>query len=245
MKATKHKYDRLIKVLQLASFAFMAAMLIAGIVFIVSNNISVRNIDAITSHIHGGTLTVSLIIIAFTLIKSFTLVFPPIVLYFVAGVVLGNAPLAIAVNTVASALSLILPYFLGRFTGKEMLGTLENKFKAVKKLEAFTEENTWVVVFVLKVSGIIPSDLSSVIFGAMNIPFGKYFISANLGLLALNVSWSLIGAKGDLSEPLTYLYMLPIVACLLISLPFVLKARKKNCQKSDEADISRRQAGSK
>ena len=117
-----------------------------------------------------------------------------------------------------------------------MLSTLENKFKAVKKLEDFTEENTWVVVFVLKVSGIIPSDLSSVIFGAMNIPFAKYFIASNLGLLALNVSWSLIGAKGDLSDPLTYLYMLPIVICLVISLPFMLKARKKSRRKSDKAE---------
>ena len=236
MKAAEHKYDRLIKFLQLASFLFMGAMLIAGIVFIISNNISVRNIDAITSHIHGGTMTVSVLIIAFTLIKSFALVFPPIVLYFVAGVVLNNAPLAIAVNLIASALSLILPYFLGRFTGKDMLSTLENKFKAVKKLEDFTEENTWVVVFVLKVSGIIPSDLSSVIFGAMNIPFAKYFIASNLGLLALNVSWSLIGAKGDLSDPLTYLYMLPIVICLVISLPFMLKARKKSRRKPDKAE---------
>ncbi|MBR5827397.1 MAG: VTT domain-containing protein [Clostridia bacterium] len=236
MKAPEQKYDRLIKILQLASFAFMVAMLIACVVFIIANNISVRNIDAITSHIHGGTLTVSALIIAFTLIKSFALVFPPIILYFVAGVVLGNAPLAIAVNLIASALSLILPYFLGRFTGKEMLSTLENKFKAVKKLEDFTEENTWVVVFVLKVSGIIPSDLSSVIFGAMNIPFGKYFIASNLGLLALNVSWSLIGAKGDLANPLTYLYMLPIVICLVVSLPFILKARKRSRQKSDKAE---------
>ena len=228
MKATEQKYDRLIKFLQLVSFAFMAAMLISCIVFIISNNISVRNIDAITSHIHGGTLTVAIIIIAFTVIKSFALVFPPIILYFVAGVVLNNAPLAIAVNFIASALSLILPYFLGRFTGKDMLSTLEKKFKAVRKLEDFTEENTWVVVFVLKVSGIIPSDLSSVIFGAMNIPFSKYFIASNLGLLALNVSWSLIGAKGDLSNPLTYLYMLPIIICLAVSLPFMLKARKKS-----------------
>lgn len=236
MKVTEHKYDRLIKFLQFLSFFFMAVMLVACIIFIAKNNISVRNIDAITSHIHGGTLTVAIIIIAFTVIKSFALVFPPIVLYFVAGVVLNNAPLAIAVNFIASALSLILPYFLGRFTGKDMLSTLEKKFKAVKKLEHFTEENTWVVVFILKVSGIIPSDLSSVIFGAMNIPFGKYFVSANLGLLALNVSWSLIGAKGDLSDPLTYLYMLPIALCLIISLIFMQKAGKRSRNKSDKAE---------
>lgn len=225
---SKHvKYDRWIKFLQILSCVFILAMLIVGIVFISKNKISVNNIDAITHYIHGGTFTVSLLIIIFTVVKSFTLVFPPVVMYFVAGVVLGDPILAVVVNFIASALSLILPYYFGRFTGKEMLHTLEKKFRAVKKLEDFTDANTSVVIFVLKVSGIIPSDLTSVIFGAMNIPFGKYFLFSNLGLLALNVSWSFIGAVGDLKNPMTYLYMLPIAVCLLGSLAYMKKVKSR------------------
>lgn len=220
------KFDRWIKFLQSLSCIFIIAMIAVGVVFISKNKISVNNIEAITHYIHGGTFTVSLIIIIFTVIKSFTLVFPPVVMYFVAGVVLGDPFLAVLVNFIASALSLILPYYFGRFTGKEMLRTLEKKFKAVKKLEDFTDENTSVVIFVLKVSGVIPSDLTSVIFGAMNIPFGKYFLFSNLGLLALNVSWSFIGAWGELTDPLTYLYMIPIVICLIGSFIYMKKVRK-------------------
>lgn len=230
---SKHKkYDRWVKVLQGLSCVFIVAMIVAGVIFIIENKISVNNIDAITSHIHGGTLTVSLIIILFTVVKSFSLIFPPVVMYFAAGVMLGDPFTAVLISLIASALSLILPYYFGRFTGKDMLHTLERRFKAVKKLEDFTDENASVVIFVLKVSGIIPSDLTSVIFGAMNIPFGKYFLFSNLGLLALNVSWSFIGAWGELTDPLTYLYMLPIVICLLGSFIYMKKAKKRKEEKT-------------
>ena len=231
-KGRQKRYERWIKFLQTLSGVFIVVMIALGAAFIIKNKISVNNIEAITHYIHGGTFTVSLIIILFTVVKSFTLVFPPVVMYFIAGVMLGDPILAVAVNFIASALSLILPYFLGRFTGKEMLSALERKFKAVKKIEDFTDENTSVVIFVLKVSGIIPSDLTSVIFGAMNIPFMKYFIFSNLGLLALNVSWSFIGAWGELTDPLTYLYMIPIVICLIGSFIYMRQV-KKNKNKAE------------
>lgn len=230
-ESNHEKYGRWIKFLQSLSCVFIVVMIVAGVVFIVKNKISVNNIDAITSHIHGGILTVSLVIILFTVVKSFTLVFPPVIMYFVAGVVLGDPFLAIFVSFIASALSLIIPYYFGRFTGKDMLHTLEKKFRAVRKLEDFTDENTSVVVFVLKVSGIIPSDLTSVIFGAMKIPFGEYFLFSNLGLLALNVSWSFIGAWGELTDPITYLYMLPIVFCLLGSFIYMKRVKKRKSKK--------------
>lgn len=223
-----HKYDRLLKGLQILSFAFMAVMLVVCVIFITKNKISVNNVDAITKYLTGGTLTVAVIIIAFTVIKSFALVFPPIIIYFVSGLVFDNALLAIGVNIIGSALSLILPYYLGRFTGKDMLISLEKKYKTVKKLENFTNENTFAVVFAFKAGGLLPSDLSSVIFGAMNIPFMKYFISSNLGLLVLNVCWSLIGVLGDFSDPMTYVYLIPIGICLVGSLEFMRRAQKKN-----------------
>ena len=82
-------------------------------------------------------------------------------------------------------------------------------------------------MFVFKAGGLMPSDLSSLIFGAMNIPFGKYFIASNLGLLILNVLWSLLGAKGDLSNPLSYLYALPALVFALLASVIMSKRQKK------------------
>lgn len=185
--ARQNKYGALIKALQIASFVFMLVMLVLCVVFMKKNNISVKNVDALTQYLTGSTLTVALIITAFSVVKSFALIFPPAVLFVISGIVFDNMLTAVIVNFIATAASLILPYFLGRFTGLDMVNTLKKRFKAIKKLDDFTDENSFAVVFVFKAGGFMPSDLSSLIFGALGIPFGKYFLASNLGMLVLNV----------------------------------------------------------
>lgn len=226
-KTPRTTSEKIVKALQIISIEFMIVMFVTCAVFIIKNDISVTNIDAVTEHLTGGTMAISFAIIVFTVLKAFALIFPPVVLYFAAGLMLENVFLAIVVGFIGSALSLILPYFLGRFTGKDMLTTLKKKYKAVNKLDAFTDENTFAVVFAFKVGGLMPSDLSSLIFGAMNVPFSTYFIASNLGLLVLNVCWSVIGAIGDLTNIWTYICMIPIGICLVGSLIFMKKASDK------------------
>ena len=215
-------------------------MLVVCVVFLSKNNISVSNVDALTKYLTGGTITVALIIIGFSIVKSFALIFPPAVLFVLSGIVFGDLKTAVLVNCIASALSLVLPYFLGRFMGVEVVDSLKNRFKAIKKLDDFTDANSFAVVFVFKAGGLMPSDLSSLIFGAMNIPFGKYFLASNLGLLILNVLWSLLGAKGDLSNPLSYLYALPALVFALLASVIMSKRQKKkqlNSNKNTEETL--------
>ncbi len=221
------KYDKLIKVLQILSFAFMLAMLIVCVVFLKKNNISVKNVDALTQYLTGGTLTITLIIIGFSIVKSFALVFPPAVLYVLSGIMFDSFWTAVLVNFIATACSLILPYYLGRFTGADMVNSLKGRFKAIKKLDDFTDENSFAVVLIFKAGGLMPSDLSSLIFGALNIPFSKYFIASNIGMLVLNVLWTLVGSKGDLSNPLSFLYALPALIFAILASVF-MSLRKKH-----------------
>ncbi len=234
MDKRENKYGKLIKVLQIASFVFMLAMLIVCVVFLSKNHISVKNVDSLTQYLTGGTLTVAFILIGFSIVKSFALVFPPAVLYVLSGIVFEKLWIAILVNFIATALSLILPYYLGRFTGKDMVNSLSKRFKAIRKLDDFTDENSFAIVFVFKAGGFMPSDLSSLIFGAMNIPFPTYFVAANLGMLVLNVLWSLLGSKGDLSNPLSYLYALPALLFAIAASVFMSKRRKK--KQAENAD---------
>ncbi len=225
-KRTK-KYDKFIKILQILSFVFMLAMVVMCVIFLKKNNISVQNVDALTQYLVGGTMTMALIMIGFSIVKSFALIFPPAVLFVLSGIVFDNLLIAVAVNFIGTACSLILPYFFGRFMGAEMVDSLSGRFKAIKKLDDFADENSFEVVFVFKAGGFMPSDLSSLIFGALNIPFGKYFIAANLGMLVLNVLWSIVGVYGDLTNPLSYLYALPALLFAIGASVFLAK-RKKN-----------------
>ena len=113
MNKTESKYSKLVKVMQILSFAFMIVMLVLCLVFLSKNNISVKNVDALTQYLTGGTLTVALILIGFSIVKSFALVFPPAVLFVLSGIVFDNLWTAVLINFFATAASLILPYFLG------------------------------------------------------------------------------------------------------------------------------------
>ena len=229
MKTTEKKknYDKLIKVLQMAAVLFMLSMVAVMLVVMNKFDINIENAAELSSYITGGTLTVALIIIAFTVIKSFALVFPPAVIFAVSGILFENVWVAILVNFIGVALSMILPYYLGRFTGKELLDTLKGRFPKVKKLDDFAGKNEFMVVYVVKAAGVVPSDLMNIIYGAMNINFRKFFIASNLGMLPFNVLFSLLANKGDLSNPYTLLYIIPIPVFVVVMSVIVKKMTAK------------------
>lgn len=222
-----NKYEKLIKVLQVASVIFMLAMVVAFLVFKSKYNIKINNLDAFTQYFTGGTLTVALIIIGITVVKSFALVFPPAVLFVLTGLVLDNFWLAVLVNFIATALSLVLPYFLGKFAGKDIVDVLKKKYKAINKIDAFAGANNFQIVFVIKAGGLGPSDLTSLVFGAMNISFGKYYLAANLGMLVLNVLWTLLGVYGDITNPFSFLIALPALLLGIAASVIMTKRQKK------------------
>lgn len=209
-------YDKLIKILQIAAGLFMLAMIIIVVTFMHRNNISIKNVDTLKDMLRGGTITIAAMIILFNLIKSFALVVTPSIIFVLSGIVFDDLWVAILVNFLAVAIGLIPPYFLGKFTGKGMVDTLKRRFPKVKKIDDFTDKNGMVVSFVLKASGIIPGDTTSLILGAMDLSFKDFYIGATLGTIPLNVMWAILGNKGDLSNPFTYLYLLPIVIFAIV-----------------------------
>ena len=224
----KRNNEKLIKALQHLSVAFMLGMVGAMLVLMNKLDINLENAAHLSTYIKGGTFTVAIIIIAFTVIKSFALVFPPAVIFAVSGLLFDNLWVAVLVNFIGVALSLIMPYYLGRFTGKDMLDTLKTKFPKIKKLDDFAGQNEFMVVYVVKASGVIPSDLMNVIYGAMNVNFMKFFIASNLGMLPFNILFTLLANKGDLSNPYSLLYILPIPVFVVIMSLVVKKMTKKN-----------------
>ena len=69
MKKQKN-YAKLIKSLQIMSFVFMGAMIVTMLMLINKFDISIDNAGKLAEYISGGTLTVALIIIAFTVIAT-------------------------------------------------------------------------------------------------------------------------------------------------------------------------------
>ena len=72
-------------------------------------------------------------------LKSLSLVFPLLLLYLAAGAIF-PLPLAFAVNTAGLAVCVSLPFFLGRWMGVDVQGTLSRRWPKLSRLEELERE---------------------------------------------------------------------------------------------------------
>ncbi len=228
-------YEKLIKVLQIAAGIFMAVMVVLCIYFTQKYNIKVSNIPELSKSLTGGTLALAIGIIVFSVVKSFALVFPPAVIFSVCGYIMPNFLIALIVNIISVFLSLSIPYFLGRFTGAGMVETLKGKFKVIKKIDDFAGANETEMTFAIKLSGIMPGDLSSLLFGAMGISFKNYTIGANLGNLPLVIVYTFFGITLRNVGEKPWLAAIPVAVIIvfmliasLITKKLIEKTKKEN-----------------
>lgn len=211
-------YGKLVKALQIAAGILMLIMVVLCIVLVQKYNIKVSNIPELSQKITGGTAAIAIGIIIFSVVKSFALVFPPAVVFSVCGYIMPNFWLALLINIISVFLSLSVPYFLGRFTGAGMVNTLKSKFKAIKKIDDFAGANEMQMTFAIKLSGIMPGDLSSLLFGAMGISFKNYTIGANLGMLPLVAVYTLFGCTLKSVGEKPWLAAIPVAVIIVFVL---------------------------
>lgn len=233
---TKKDYSKLVKILQIATGVLLVAFVVVGIYLINKYNIKVSNIKNLSEYLSGGALSVALIIIGVSVVKSFALIFPPAVIFSICAYVLPNFFTAVGVNLVSVILSLSIPYFLGKFTGAGMVDTLSKKFKAVKKIDDFAGTNEVKLTAVFKFAGILPGDLSSLLFGAMNISYKNYMIGSFLGNLPLVLAYSLFGYVLKNVGEAPWVVAIPIaiiVVFLLIASVITKKMISDNKKKSN------------
>lgn len=227
--------EKLIKVLQILSIVFIVGMVIAGVILMKKYDISVKNAAAFKEMLQGNIIKVAAIIILVNFIKSFALVITPSLIFVICGIVFDDLWVAILVSMICIATSIPVPFFLGKFTGSGMAEKLRNKYPKIKKLDEFADDNSFMVVFLVKATGLIPSDVSSMIFGAMGIDFKKFFAATNLGEIPIIVLWCLLGNKGSFSDPKTFLYVIPVIVfALLASLFMKMWTDKKSKEKAEK-----------
>ena len=219
-------YGKLVKALQIAAGILMLVMVVLCIYLTKKYNIKVSNIPEISKMLTGGTVTLAFGIILFSVVKSFALVFPPAVVFSVCAYIMPNFWVALLVNIISVFLSLSIPYFLGRFTGAGMVDTLKGKFKAIKKIDDFAGANEVEMTFAIKLSGIMPGDLSSLLFGAMGISFKNYTIGANLGNLPLVIVYTFFGITLKNVGEQPWVAAIPVVVIIVFMLIASLITKK-------------------
>lgn len=229
----KKNSEKLVKALQIASIVFIVAMVVVGVFLMKKYDISVKNAAAFKEMLQGNVLKVALIIIVINFIKAFALVITPSLVFVICGLVFDNIWVAILVSMICIATSIPVPYFLGKFTGSGMADKLKNKYPKIKKIDEFADDNAFMVVFLVKSTGLIPSDVSSMLFGAMGIDFKKFFLATNLGEIPLIVLWCLLGNKGNFSDPKTFIYVIPVIVFALLASLFMKKWTDKKSKEKE------------
>lgn len=219
-------YNKLIKALQVISGIFMLAMVVLCIILIQKYDIKVTNIPALSEKIQGGTAVLAFGFIIFSVVKSFALIFPPAVVFSICAYMIPNFGLALIINIVSVFLSLSIPYFLGKFTGSGMVDTLKSKFKAIKKLDDFAGANEIEMTFAVKLSGVLPGDLSSLLFGAMGISYKNYMIGSNLGTLPLVIVYSFFGTALRSVDERPWIAAIPVIVIIVFVLIASLITKK-------------------
>ena len=232
----KKDYSKLVKALQIATGILLVVFVVVGIILIQKYNIKVSNIKNLSQMISGGALTVSLIIIGVSVVKSFALIFPPAVILSICGYMLPNYFSAFAVNFISIALSLTIPYFLGKFTGAGMVDTLSRKFKAIRKIDDFAGTNELKLTAVFKFAGLLPGDLSSLLFGAMNISYKNYMLGSILGNLPLIAAYTLFGyvLKNVGEQPWVVAIPIVIIVVFLLIASLITKKMVSDNKKQSE-----------
>ena len=157
--------------------------------------------DAVLNYADAKPLRVALFMILLFALKSVSLMFPILALMAACGM-LFPLPAAILVATLGTAVTLTIPYFIGRGAGPDMTVKLQQKYVRLRELRALRRRNEFFLAFLIRIIGILPCDVVSLYLGNTRMPFWKFLIGGVLGFMADVLTATVVGMKAeDRSSP--------------------------------------------
>ena len=168
--------------------------------------------------------------LAFAL-KSLSMVFPVMLLFAVSGQ-LFPLPVALGVNLVGIAVTLSLPYLLGRASELSFTDTLLARYPKLWELRRLREENGFLLSLLSRAVGLLPCDAVSLYFGSTRTPYPAYLAGAVLGFLPDVVCATLLGMQAEkpASPGFWITVAVNLLACGVSVLLFRRYKRKKGAE---------------
>lgn len=131
--------------------------------------------------------------LAFAL-KSLSMVFPVLLLFAVSGQ-LFPLPIALAVNTVGIAITLTIPYLLGRASELSFTDRLLEKYPKLQELRRVRETSSFFLSFISRAIGILACDVVSLYFGSTRLHYPSYIAGAVLGFMPDLICATILGQQ--------------------------------------------------
>lgn len=203
---------KLLKLTQIASIVLMLLMAVACVVYIKVTGLSAEDLSALAP---ANVWTAALAIILFYVVKSFSLMFPLPILYVATSLIIPNVWQAFLVNVLGVFLSLALPFYLGRFSGSGLVSKLTQKYPKIRRLDELKKNNEFMLVFIVKASGLLACDLSSLLLGAMGLRFRPFIAGSMLGMLPMISAVTFLANVLDVKSPLFYAAIGGVIALMM------------------------------
>lgn len=183
----KSALDKALKWIRWIPLFVIAVIVVIGVIY--RREITV---DRILNYTPSNYLLAGMLLVLFYALKSLSIMFPIFALYMSAGM-LFTPFWAIVVNLIGLAVCLSLPFFVGRWYGTALADKLVKKYPRAQQLDRFKENNMFFLVYIVKMVGVIPCDISSMLFGAMRIPYRTYLPSAVFGMTPCMLAVTFLG----------------------------------------------------
>lgn len=212
---------------------FLKALpLMVCILFIVlflasGNDITVQTVLSYTPE---SPFAAAIVILLLYALKSVSFVFPIAVLQIATGH-LFQTPVALFINYLGRAITLSIPYWVGRFSGSDMINRLQEKYPKLKEIFDRQGQNPVFISFLLRTLCFLPGDAVSLYLGATRIPFPYYLTGGVLGTTLGVVLATILGSSiTEPGSPAFWLSASLMALMAIISVIFYLhNIRKKGC----------------
>jgi len=228
---------RWLNLLRVGAMVFFAAMIVWGVY-----RFRGATWQDVLHYVPENVWLAAAVLLFLYALKSLTVAFPIKALYIGAGILFRpwGLWLGIAVNALGIAACVSLPWLIGRFSGQALLERLIEKYPKAKQMDRLKRDNAFFFVYLVKLIGIIPCDISSMILGAMDIPFWSMVGGSVLGMLPAMIATTVLGANVmNPRSPSLYLsFGMVIVLSLLSTLLYRKVIQRKHPKgEGDFADI--------
>ena len=162
----------------------------------------------------------ALLMLVFYAVKSVSFVFPIAVLQLAVGHLFSTGT-ALLVNFLGRAVTLALPYWMGRFSGSSMVENLTSKYPKLKTVVDYQNGNPLYISFFYENAEIFcPGDAVSLFLGAVKIPFEVYMLGGMLGTFPGVILATIFGA--NIKNPGSPAFWLSAVLLVMISVFSIL-----------------------
>ena len=194
----------------------IAAIVVMGIIFTVTVKKSGQplSVKTILRYTPENTILAAVILLAFFALKSLTVVFPLSILYFASGILFHSVAAAL-ISTAGLAITITIPYWIGKYSGKQAVQEICQKYPKAEMVAKYQETNTFFACFITRIVGFLPCDIVSIYFGACDTAYPIYLAAGVSGSLLSIITTTLLGEK--ISDPFSVEFIIVLLCRILVS----------------------------